>query len=307
MSTITQIRSFNRFYTNFLGLLNRHILDSTLSLSESRILYELAQQESIPASQLVSTLQMDKGYLSRILRRFEKEGYIQKITSAHDKRVQNICLSSKGKSLFKYLNTQSERQIDNYTRHLTETEKEHLAKLLAEAEDLLIGSQPASPNTLADISIRTHLVAGDLGFVIRSHGELYQQEYGFGTAFEQYVAKGLVEFSDQYDPDRNRVWVCEHQGKRIGFLLLMDRGEAAQLRYFFIDNSYRGVGLGKKLMQLYIDFLKEKGYRSSYLWTTHELTAAASLYRRHGFQLVEEKPSTDFGKALIEQKYELRL
>ncbi|MEQ9441800.1 MAG: bifunctional helix-turn-helix transcriptional regulator/GNAT family N-acetyltransferase [Cyclobacteriaceae bacterium] len=308
MSVTQQIRSFNRFYTNFLGLLNRNILDSPLSLSESRILYELAQQETLPANQLVETLQMDKGYLSRILRKFEKAQYIQKATSADDKRVQYIRLSPKGQALFHYLNSQSEQQIDEYTRHLPEADKARLAALLAEAEQLLNKSDVTPPPvTLEDITIRTHLNAGDLGFVVMTHGELYQKEYNFGLVFENYVASGMLEFCEQYNPERSRVWVCEHLGKRVGFLLLMDRGEAAQLRYFFIDAAYRGIGLGKKLMQLYMNFLQEKGYRSSYLWTAHELATAASLYRRYGFKLVEEKPSQSFGKALIEHKYELVL
>jgi peptidyl-dipeptidase Dcp len=161
--------------------------------------------------------------------------------------------------------------------------------------------------SLQDISIRTELQPGDLGYVIYMHGDLYKREYGYGTPFEAYVAKGLCEFYDKYNPARERAWICEHNDRMIGFLLLMDRGNAAQLRYFLIQPEYRGVGLGSKLMSMYMDFLQECGYRASYLWTTHELTTAAFLYKRVGFKLTEEKESTAFGKLLQEQRYDLLL
>jgi GNAT superfamily N-acetyltransferase len=160
---------------------------------------------------------------------------------------------------------------------------------------------------LDDISIRTTLQPGDIGYVIHVHGALYSREYHYGIQFETYVAKGLCEFYEKYDPTRSRVWVCEHNHRVIGFLLLMDRRESAQLRYFLIEPEYRGIGLGSKLMNLYMDFLHQCGYRKSYLWTTHELTTAASLYKRSGFQLAEEKESTSFGKPLREQRYDLVL
>ncbi len=158
--------------------------------------------------------------------------------------------------------------------------------------------------SLENISIRTELRPGDIGYVIYMHGDLYGTEYGYGIQFETYVAKGLCEFYEKYNPERNRVWVCEHRDRMVGFLLLMDRGEAAQLRYFLIQPECRGIGLGSKLINLYMDFLRECGYRKSYLWTTHELSTAAFLYKRVGFQLTEEKESTAFGKPLREQRYD---
>jgi len=161
--------------------------------------------------------------------------------------------------------------------------------------------------SLDDISIRTELKPGDIGYIIYMHGELYKREYDYGIQFETYVAKGLCEFYEKYNPERNRVWVCEHNSTMIGFLLLMDRGKAAQLRYFLIQPEYRGIGLGSKLMSLYMDFLRECKYKETYLWTTHELSAAAFLYKRVGFKLTEEKESTAFGKPLREQRYDLLL
>ena len=161
--------------------------------------------------------------------------------------------------------------------------------------------------SLNDILVRTELEPGDLGYVIHIHGRLYGREYNYGIQFETYVAKGLCEFYEKYDPQRSRIWVCEHHDQMIGFLLLMDRGESAQLRYFLIEPQYRGIGLGSKLLNLYIEFLRQRGYQRSYLWTTHELATAANLYKRFGFQLTEEIESTSFGKPLREQRYDLIL
>ena len=159
-----------------------------------------------------------------------------------------------------------------------------------------------------DVKVRNDFRPGDLGYVIHWHGRLYGIEYDYGVAFEMYVAQGMSEFYQQYDPNKDRVWICEHGERMVGFLLLMHREEnAAQLRYFLIDPEYRGIGLGKRLMDLYMDFLHECGYNSSYLWTTSELEAAASLYQRYGFVLTEAKDSKAFGKQLREQRYDLRV
>jgi GNAT superfamily N-acetyltransferase len=161
--------------------------------------------------------------------------------------------------------------------------------------------------SLDEIFIRTELCPGDIGYVTYMHGALYYREYHYGLQFESYVAKGLCEFYEKYNPERNRIWACEHNDRMIGFLLLMDRGRAAQLRYFLIEPEYRGMGLGSKLMNLYMDFLRACSYKESYLWTTHELSTAASLYKRHGFKLTEEKESAAFGKPVREQRYDLLL
>lgn len=162
---------------------------------------------------------------------------------------------------------------------------------------------------LEDITIRNDLRPGDIGSVIHLHGCLYGREYGYGIGFEAYVALGLHEFYTSYDTNRDRVWICEHENRMVGFLLLMHRqNDAAQLRYFLIRPEYRGVGLGKRMMDLFVQFLQECNYCSAYLWTVDELPAAASLYRRNGFKLTEEKPSAAFfGKPLREQRYDLIL
>lgn len=156
---------------------------------------------------------------------------------------------------------------------------------------------------LDDIVIRTDLRAKDIGRVIQLHGSLYQQEQGYGMAFESYVSAGLYEFLRHYDPARSRFWLCEHAGALVGCLCLMDRGESAQLRYFLIHPRYRGLGLGRHLLDEFLAFMQARGYTSAYLWTTHELSAAAHLYAAFGFQIAEEKTTNAFGKTVVEQKY----
>jgi GNAT superfamily N-acetyltransferase len=160
---------------------------------------------------------------------------------------------------------------------------------------------------LDTISIRTELQPGDLGRITAMHAILYTREYHFGSQFETYVASGLCEFHEQYNPVRSRIWVCEHDKRMVGSMVLMDRGEVAQLRYFLIAPEYRGIGLGNKLMQMSMDFLKNHGYKGAYLWTTHELSVAASLYKRYRFKLTKEEESIAFGKPLKEQRYDLTL
>ncbi len=162
--------------------------------------------------------------------------------------------------------------------------------------------------SINDISIRTDLQPGDIGYVIFMHGHLYKKEFDYGLQFEQYVASGLIEFYNQFDPEKDKVWICEHQNKIIGFMLLMHRPDnAAQLRYFILEQPYRGIGLGKKLMNLFMQHLKSKAFKYAYLLTTQEQEAAIALYKKHGFTLTEKRSAAIFGKPLNEEKYELQL
>jgi ribosomal protein S18 acetylase RimI-like enzyme len=170
--------------------------------------------------------------------------------------------------------------------------------------------RPANAMTQSadEVSIRTELRPGDIGMVIHLHGSYYGRAHGYGIAFETYVALGLHEFYTRYDPSRDRFWLCEHEGRIVGSLLVMHREEGrAQLRYFLVLPEYRGIGLGRRLMELAMAFLADGRYRGAYLWTVDELPAAAALYRRFGFRLTEERPSTAFGKPLREQRYDLTL
>lgn len=156
-----------------------------------------------------------------------------------------------------------------------------------------------------EITIRTEIHPGDIGMITYLHGILYVEEFKHGISFESIVAGGLHEFCTTYNPEKERLWIAEHNGKMIGCLLLKNRSEAAQLRYFLIKPEYRGMGLGNRLLQLFMDFAKACQYKKAYLWTTNELDKAHHLYQKFGFTLTEEKSSTEFGKPLVEQRYDL--
>ena len=165
-----------------------------------------------------------------------------------------------------------------------------------------------APSLLNYIQIRNDFKAGDIGYIIYLHGQLYSKEYDYSTSFENYVAAGLSEFYRDYNPEKDKIWICEHDHKIVGFILAVHRqDDIVQLRYFILLPEYRGIGLGRKLMLSFIDFMYEKKYKSAYLWTTHEQVAAASLYRKFGFVLTEEKESTAFGKPVNEQRYDFSL
>lgn len=160
--------------------------------------------------------------------------------------------------------------------------------------------------TLDDINIRHKLRPGDMGYILYMHGNIYKKEYNYGLMFERYVAEGLLEFYQNYNPRKDRVWICEHDDKIIGTIFLIHRENAAQLRYFLLEKEYRGIGLGRLLMKDYMDWIRQQQYPSVYLWTTNEQIAAANLYQKFGFELTEKVSSTDFGKHVIEQKYEFK-
>lgn len=162
-------------------------------------------------------------------------------------------------------------------------------------------SQPAT------VTIRTKLEPGDLGYIAYLHGRIYDNENQYGLGFESYVLEGLAEFGARYDPAKDRVWVCEHGREKVGFLVGVNRGDSLQLRYFILLPEYRGMGLGKRLMDAFMEFVRERGYRRAYLWTTNEQHAAISLYSRYGFRLTEEKESMAFDKPLVERKYEYNI
>ncbi|MGN6640656.1 MAG: GNAT family N-acetyltransferase [Mucilaginibacter sp.] len=161
--------------------------------------------------------------------------------------------------------------------------------------------------SLEDICIRTELLPGDLGYIAYLHGDIYAHECGYGINFEGYVLESLGQFAHQYKPARDRVWVCVHEQKIVGFLACVNRNQSVQLRYFIFLPQYRGIGLGKRLLDLFITFMKEKGIKKAYLWTTNEQLTATALYEKYGFRLTERKPSTAFDKRLTEQRYDLEL
>ena len=354
---IRQVRAFNRWYTDVIGLLNRNLLDSDHSLAEARLIYEIKKAGSIRATQIMGIMHIDKSYLSRLLKKLEKEKLVSRRPAPEDARAALLSLTEKGRKTFDGLNRASDKQIGRLLEPLGETRTGALVDHMQSITRLLSTSATKDPQTRAASSIgnfvqpnpstiggyeqtianaastignsaqsnpgtidksgqtiangaptiRTTLQPGDLGYIGFLHGKIYAEENHYGLGFESYVLEGLGEFGRNYDARKDRLWVCEDGQKKIGFLLGIHRGDALQLRYFILLPEYRGMGLGKRLMDMFIAFMREAGYRKAYLWTTHEQEAAISLYTRHGFHLTEEKESNAFDKPLIERKYELEL
>ncbi|SNY94531.1 bifunctional helix-turn-helix transcriptional regulator/GNAT family N-acetyltransferase [Flagellimonas pacifica] len=301
MDYISHFRSFSRIFTQNIGILNNQVLLSPLSLTESRIIYELGGNKSTTAKSLSNELKIDKGYLSRILKGLESENFVTSKTSKTDNRSKKLLLTDKGIDAFEKLNKASQNHIEQLLGTLSHYEQKKLISSLTQAQQIL--EKNGQSSALDQISIRSNLEVGDMGFVIQSHAELFQEEYNYSILLEEYVAKGMLEIFILKKPNKNKAWICEHNGNRIGYLFLVDRGETAQLRYFFLMPEYRGIGLGKKLMDSFMNYLSSAGFSSCYLWTTNEQLSAQSLYLKYGFLLNEEKSSMVFGKPVTEQKY----
>jgi peptidyl-dipeptidase Dcp len=208
-----------------------------------------------------------------------------------------LSLTDKGQREFVALNGASDEQISSLAGHLNEEQQTELVGHMEAIRRLLHGQ-------VGEVTIRTRLEPGDLGYIAYLHGRIYDKENRFGLGFESYVLEGLGEFGSRYDPEKDRVWVCEHGQEKVGFLVGVHRGEALQLRYFILLPEYRGTGLGKRLMDLFMEYVRERGYPKAYLWTTNEQHAAVSLYTRYGFRLAEDKQSMAFGKPIVERRYE---
>lgn len=287
-------------------MLNKTILNSPLSLIESRIMFELDLGECTTGKSLSEKLQVDKGYLSRIISGLTKNGLIQQRKTLHDKRIKSLFLTDKGKMYLEQLNTSANTRIEFLISLLNPYEKRRFIASLGQAQNIL--AKANKRDVLDGIKIRNDFEPGDIGFVIQSHGELYKEEFGYGYHFEQYVTEGIVEFLQLPKPNKSRVWICEHNAYKMGFLMLLDRGnETAQLRYFFIYPEFRGSGIGNKLMILFMDYLKEMNFKHCFLLTTNDLGSAVHLYKKHGFRMVEESETLEFGKQLYIQKYELEM
>lgn len=301
---VSVIRGFNRYYTNILGLLDQYILESDLSLSEVRVLHEIGKTEKCTSKMLVDILCMDAGYLSRILKKFYKMGLLRKEKSSEDGRAQYLYLTSHGRERMDDLNNSSDEQIAKIIKPLTEIDKNFLVHNMASIETILSNGKNIK---LDDISIRTDVRSGDIGYITYMHGLIYKEEYGYSTAFEAYVAESFYEFLINYNPDKDHLWCAEHSGNIIGCIGIVGHGERAQLRWFLINPYYRKIGLGKKLLDKVLDFAKSKKYKSIYLDTTDDLSRAIKMYTKAGFVKKSEKRNNSWKENVTELEFELKL
>lgn len=298
------IRSFNRYYTNILGLLDQHILESNLCLSEVRVLHEIEKAKDCTSKKLAEILCMDAGYLSRILKQFHKQGLIEKKPSPKDKRSQFLFLTPSGQEKMDALNARSDEQIFNLIQSLSEANQSRLVQNMTAIETILTGSRNINPE---DITVRHTAEPGDIGYITYMHGWIYKQEYNYTTAFEAYVAQSFYDFLLNYNADRDRLWIAEHNCGIIGSIGIVSRGDRAQLRWFLLHPDYRGIGLGMRLLNEAIAFCRKKGYKTVYLDTTDDLDKAIDMYTQAGFVKVAEKENHTWKDNLLELEFELGL
>ena len=299
---VAAVRAFNRFYTRQIGVVGAGYLDSPFSLTDVRVLYELAHRERASASDLVRELGLDPGYLSRLLRGFAKQGLVDRRRAEDDGRRSLLWLTERGWEIFDGLDIAARDQIGGLLAPLPEGEQERLIAAMATIEELL-GERPPRPLTL-----RPHRI-GDMGWVVQRHGELYAQEHGFDGQFEALVAEIVAKFVQQLDPTRERCWIAERAGQRLGCVFLVKvSDEVAKLRLFLVEPSARGLGIGTRLCDECIAFARAAGYRKVTLWTQSCLFAARRVYERAGFRVVASQPEPNFGRDdLISETWELTL
>jgi len=300
-TVVEEIRKFSRFYTNVLGLLNRSILDTPYSLTEARVLLEIGWTPDCTANAITAKLNIDRGYLSRLLKRLIAAGLVSRSVSPADSRRLLLTLTEAGRQTTTELEERSRQQLRQLIAHLTDREKERLHDAVRYVRYSLTAG--ASPVTIR--SFRPE----DIDWIITSHRDLYATEYGFKPIFAHYVEKYSREFAAVYDPARENIWIAEADGKPAGSIAIVKAGlDVAQLRWFLLEPHLRGAGLGHRLMATVLDFCREKGYRHIFLWTVNVLAAARHLYALYGFTLTETQPNDEWSEAtLAEERWDLPL
>ncbi|MFS2150385.1 GNAT family N-acetyltransferase [Rhizobium sp. Rhizsp42] len=299
---IDAARDFNRFYTNFLGVLNKAYLDTQFTLTDARVLFEVGSQERVSAVALVRDLHLDPAYLSRILKRFKAEGLMETTPDPDDRRSQIISVTDQGRQQFQDLVRRSNAQIAGRFDKLAAGEPQNVVAAMKTIRSLL---DPEA--TLPPLVIRPHR-SGDIGWIVESQAKFYSEEYGWDMRFEGLIAEVAGRFLTNFDPAMEYGWIAERGGVNIGSVLMTNGGDGiAKLRLLYIDKSARGLGLGKTLVDECIRFARAKGYRQISLWTNDILSTARTIYVKAGFQLVSEEKHRMFGPELNGQTWVLDL
>lgn len=300
---IAVVRRFNRFLTRNIGVLREGLLHSPYSLTEARIIYEIANQGNVIAADLSKELGLDPGYLSRMLDRLEQQGLIEKVPSQSDGRQRLIHLTTEGEKAFSLLNSRSKEEVSEMLNNLSEQEQNRLIQSMNTIEHLLgEGLKYSEPYFL-----RQH-EPGDMGWVVHMHGRLYAEEYGWDEHFEALVAQICSDFINKFNPDKERCWIAEMDGQIVGSVFVVQGSqEVAKIRLLLVDPRARGLGLGTRLVDESIRFARRKGYKKLALWTNSVLIAARKIYKNAGFELVEQEPHHSFGQDLIGENWEISL
>ncbi len=300
---IQAVRQFNRFYTRQIGVLREGLLNSEFSLTEVRVLYELAERANPTATELGRDLGLDAGYLSRILRGFKKRGLIDSKASESDGRQFLLRLTKKGEKSFAPLNARAQDEIGEMLGSLSEAEQ----RRLVEAMNTIQGLFGAQPEKKTPYLIRPHQ-PGDMGWVIHRHGVLYAQEYRWNEQFEALVASITAQFIQNFDPQRERCWIAEKDGEMVGSVFLVKQSKTiAKLRLLLVEPKARGFGIGGRLVNECERFARQADYLKIRLWTNSVLHAARHIYEKAGYRLIAEEPHHSYGHELIGETWELKL
>jgi DNA-binding MarR family transcriptional regulator/GNAT superfamily N-acetyltransferase len=299
---VNVIRAFNRFYTRKIGVLDG-MASSPFSLAEARVLYELANRRQPTATDIRKELGLDAGYMSRILRDFERRRLVTRARSRTDERQRFLSLTSKGRSVFAPLNARSNRDVAAMLKHLSPIEREQVVHSVRTVRRLLGDIAEAKPSYL----LRPHQ-PGDMGWIVHRQAILYADEYGWDGTYEALAAEIVAQFIKNYDPRRERAWVAEKDGERVGAVFVA-RGsdQVVRLRLLHVEQQARGLGIGKRLVEECIRFARQAGYQKMTLWTQSILQAARHIYKTAGFQVVNEEKHRSFGKDLTAETWELDL
>ena len=305
---IAAVRRFNRFYTRQIGVLRKTYLDSPYSLGEMRVLYELAHGDQLTASDIGRALDLDAGYLSRLLRNFEKRGLISRTTSAKDARQSHLALTARGRKLFAPMEQRSQQQAGAMLRTLDDAQQARIVAAMNAIETLLASAPAAKADAPARYVLRDPR-PGDFGWIVSRHAELYAQEYGWAEPFEGLCAQIVADFVNNFDPKRERCWMAEIDGKNVGCVMLVkdEQPDVARLRLLLVDPKGRGLGLGTRLVDECVRFARAAGYKKITLWTHSVLTAARHVYENAGFTLTWSEPRHTWGQDVVAEFWDLEL
>jgi DNA-binding MarR family transcriptional regulator/GNAT superfamily N-acetyltransferase len=299
MSTMTDVvddvRGFNRFYTRVLGLLRPELAGSAFGLTEARVLFEVAHRDDLAVSDLRRDLDLDAGYLSRILSGFTASGLVAREKSAADGRRQVVRLTAEGRHAFDELDRLQAAAIDTLLAPLDDGQRNQLVGAMDQIRRMLGSETPWTGIVLRPPQ------PGDLGWVVERHGARYAAEYGWDATFEALVARVVADFAERRDTQREACWIAELDGDRVGcvFCTAADADDTAQLRLLLVDPSARGAGVGTRLVDECLRFAGRSGYRRIMLWTNDGLVAARRIYERAGFRCDRREPHHSFGHDLV--------
>jgi DNA-binding MarR family transcriptional regulator/GNAT superfamily N-acetyltransferase len=300
---VAAVRSFNRFYTQKIGVLRSGLLGTEFPLTAARILYELGTRRETTAAALAEALDLDAGYLSRILAGFRRRGLVRRRAAPHDGRARLLNLTAAGAREFASLDAASAQEVGALLKPLRDVDQARLVASMRAIERLLAGQPRARP----PFALRPHR-PGDMGWVVQRHGELYAREYSWDERFEALVAGIVAAFVQTFDPRRERCWIAEVDGERVGSVFLVRQSDSvAKLRLLLVEPAARGMGLGKALVDACIQQAREFGYRKLTLWTNDVLAAARHIYEKAGFKRVRTERHHSFGHDLVAETWDLKL